>query len=94
MLNNAGSPPREQANSQTAKQKIFSVAVRVRGAPANILNNLLNIHKNKILLLNIMGYIAIDNDEYYMLKRYMMDTYDIYISPTIYDFDETIIFVS
>ena len=41
-----------------------------------------------------MGFIAITNDDYYMLKRYMMNTYDIYISPTIYDFDENIIFVS
>jgi len=41
-----------------------------------------------------MGFIDITNDDYYLLKRYMMDTYDIYISPTIYDFDDNIIFVS
>ena len=41
-----------------------------------------------------MGFIDIDNDEYYLLKRYMMDTYDIYISPTIYEFDENVIFTS
>ena len=42
-----------------------------------------------------MGFIVdIDNDEYYMLKRYMMNTYDIPISPTIYDLDENIIFTS
>ena len=40
-----------------------------------------------------MGLNIID-DEYSLLKRYMMNTYDIYISPTIYDFDENIIFVS
>ena len=34
------------------------------------------------------------NDDYSLLKRYMMDTYDIYISPTIYDFDDDIIFTS
>lgn len=41
-----------------------------------------------------MGFTDINEDEYYMLKRYMVDTYDIYISPTIYDFDENIIFTS
>ena len=41
-----------------------------------------------------MSLIDINNDEYYLLKRYMMDTYDIYISPTIYEFDENIIFTS
>ena len=42
-----------------------------------------------------MGFIVdIDNDEYYMLKRYMMNTHDIHISPTIYDLDENIIFTS
>jgi hypothetical protein len=34
------------------------------------------------------------NDDYYMLKKYMVDTYDIYISPTIFDFDDNIIFTS
>jgi len=41
-----------------------------------------------------MGFTDIDDVEYSLLKRYMMDTYDIYISPTIYDFDEDIIFTS
>ena len=41
-----------------------------------------------------MGFIDIDDVEYSLLKRYMMNTYDIYISPTIYEFDENIIFTS
>ena len=32
------------------------------------------------------------NDDYYILKRYMMDTYDIYISPTIFYFEDNIYF--
>ncbi len=40
-----------------------------------------------------MGSIDI-YDDYYILKRYMMDTYDIYISPTIFDFDDNIIFTT
>ncbi len=40
-----------------------------------------------------MGSIDI-YDYYYMLKRYMMDTYDIYISPTILEFDENIVFTT
>ena len=34
------------------------------------------------------------NDDYYILKRYMMDTYDNYISPTIFYFDDNIIFTT
>jgi hypothetical protein len=41
-----------------------------------------------------MDFKDIKNDDYSLLKRYMMDTYDIYISPTIYDFDDNIIFTS
>jgi hypothetical protein len=41
-----------------------------------------------------MDFKDINNDDYSLLKRYMMDTYDIYISPTIYDFDDDIIFTS
>jgi hypothetical protein len=41
-----------------------------------------------------MDFKDINNNDYSLLKRYMMDTYDIYISPTIYDFDNDIIFTS
>ena len=41
-----------------------------------------------------MGIIDINDDEYYLLKKYMMNTYDIYISSCIYDFDNDIIFTS
>ncbi len=34
------------------------------------------------------------NDDDYVLKRYMVDTYDIYISPTIFYFDDNITFTT
>lgn len=41
-----------------------------------------------------MDLTNINDDDYSLLKKYMVDTYDIYISPTIYDFDNDIIFTS
>jgi len=41
-----------------------------------------------------MDFKDINNDEYRLLKRYMMNTYDIYISPTVYELDDDIIITS
>lgn len=35
-----------------------------------------------------------DNEEYFLLKKYMVDIYDVYISPTIYDIADDVIISS
>lgn len=47
------------------------------------------------MLVNInMGFCNINEVDYYLLKEYMVNTYDIYISPTIYDIDDDVVIVS